>query len=88
MGVSTAGLVAARLLEAGWRPDCPVLAVENASRADERRVAATIAALAEDPARLGLKSPAVLLFGEVAGLEAAGAVDRVLDFPELRRAYA
>jgi uroporphyrin-III C-methyltransferase/precorrin-2 dehydrogenase/sirohydrochlorin ferrochelatase len=88
MGVSTAGLVAARLLEAGWRPDCPVLAVENASRPNERRVAATLTVLAEDPARLGLKSPAVLLFGEVAGLEAAGAVDQVLDFPELRRAYA
>jgi uroporphyrin-III C-methyltransferase/precorrin-2 dehydrogenase/sirohydrochlorin ferrochelatase len=65
-----------------------VLAVENASRPNERRVAATLTVLAEDPARLGLKSPAVLLFGEVAGLEAAGAVDQVLDFPELRRAYA
>lgn len=88
MGVSTAGLVAARLLAAGWRPDCPVMAVENVSRTNERRVAASLAEFAADPQRLGLKSPAVLLFGEVAGLPAAGAVDQVLSWPELRRAYA
>jgi siroheme synthase len=88
MGVSTAGLVAAKLIAAGWQSDCPVMAVENVSRSNERRVATTLAELAADPERLGLASPAVLLFGKVAGLEAAGAVDRVLSLPELRRAYA
>jgi len=88
MGVSTAGLVAAKLLAAGWRPDCPVMAVENVSRPDERRVAVSLAELAAEPIRLGLKSPAVLIFGEVAGLSAAGAVDQVLSLPELARVYA
>ena len=88
MGVSTASLVAAKLLAAGWRPDCPVLAVENVSLLDERRVATSLAGLAADPERLGLKSPAVLLFGEVAGLPAAGAVDQLLSLPELARIYA
>ena len=88
MGVSTAGLVAAKLLAAGWRASCPVLAVENVSRCDERRIATSLAELAADPARLGLNSPAVLLFGELAGLPVAGAVDRILDLPEVRRAYA
>jgi uroporphyrin-III C-methyltransferase / precorrin-2 dehydrogenase / sirohydrochlorin ferrochelatase len=88
MGVTTAGLIAGRLLEAGWSASCPVIAVENASREDERRVATTLADLAAHPERLQLKSPAVLVFGEVAGLPAAGAVDEVLSLPELRRAYA
>ena len=88
MGVSTAGLIASRLLAAGWKPECPVIAVENASRDTERRVATTLAELAATPERLELKSPAVLIFGEVAGLPAAGLVEDVLSLTELRRAYA
>jgi siroheme synthase len=88
MGVSTAGLIASRLLDAGWKPACPVIAVENASRDNERRVATTIAELAAAPERLELKSPAILIFGEVAGLPAAGLVEDVLSLAEVRRAYA
>ena len=88
MGVSTAGLIARRLLDAGWKPDCPVIAVENASRDSERRVATTLAELAAAPERLELNSPAVLIFGEVAGLTASGLVEDVLSLPELSRAYA
>jgi uroporphyrin-III C-methyltransferase/precorrin-2 dehydrogenase/sirohydrochlorin ferrochelatase len=88
MGVSTAGLIAHRLLDAGWKASCPVIAVENASRDNERRVATTIAELAAEPERLHLKSPAILIFGEVAGLPAAGPVEDALSSPELSRAYA
>ncbi len=88
MGVTTAGAIAKKLLEAGFAPSLPVIAVENASRDDERRVAATIADLATNPARLGLKSPAVLIFGEVAGLPAHGLVEDILAIEELARAYA
>jgi len=88
MGVSTAGMIAQRLLDAGWKPECPVIAVENASRDNERRVATTLAELAATPERLELKSPAVLIFGEVAGLPASGLVEDVLSLTELRRAYA
>jgi uroporphyrin-III C-methyltransferase/precorrin-2 dehydrogenase/sirohydrochlorin ferrochelatase len=88
MGVSTAGLVANKLLQAGWKPGCPVIAVENASRADERRVATTIAELAAASERLRLASPAILIFGEVAGLAVAGPVEDALSSPELSRAYA
>ncbi len=88
MGVSTAGLIAHRLLDAGWKASCPVIAVENASRADERRVATTVAELANAPERLRLNSPAILIFGEVAGLPAAGRVEDALASPELSRAYA
>jgi uroporphyrin-III C-methyltransferase/precorrin-2 dehydrogenase/sirohydrochlorin ferrochelatase len=88
MGVSTAGLLAGRLLEAGWTPDCPIIAVENASRDDERRFATTLADLAAHPERVQLKSPAVLIFGAVAGLPAAGVVEELLSLPEVRRVYA
>jgi uroporphyrin-III C-methyltransferase / precorrin-2 dehydrogenase / sirohydrochlorin ferrochelatase len=88
MGVTTGAVIAQRLLEAGFRPALPVIAVENASREDERRVSTTIAALAAHPESLGLKSPAVLIFGEVAGLPAAGVVEAVLGTEEVKRAYA
>jgi siroheme synthase len=88
MGVSTAGLIATRLLDAGWKPECPVIAVENASRDSERRVSTTLAELAATPERLELKSPAILIFGEVAGLPASGLVEDVLSLTELSRAYA
>jgi uroporphyrin-III C-methyltransferase/precorrin-2 dehydrogenase/sirohydrochlorin ferrochelatase len=85
MGVSTAGVIARKLIEAGFRPDLPVLAVENATREDERRVLATVAELAARPERLNLKSPAVLIFGEVAGLPAAGLVEDILALEEVAR---
>jgi uroporphyrin-III C-methyltransferase / precorrin-2 dehydrogenase / sirohydrochlorin ferrochelatase len=88
MGVTTAGTIAKRLIEAGFKPELPVIAVENASRDDERRVRATIAELAENPTRLGLKSPAVLIFGEVAGLPASGIVETILSLEEVKRLYA
>lgn len=88
MGVTTGAVIAQRLLDAGFRAALPVIAVENASRANERRVATTISALANDAGSLGLKSPAVLIFGEVAGLPAAGAVDTILAHEEVARAYA
>ena len=72
----------------GFAASLPVIAVENASREDERRVAATIADLAANPERLNLKSPAILIFGEVAGLPAHGMVEDILALEELARVYA
>jgi uroporphyrin-III C-methyltransferase/precorrin-2 dehydrogenase/sirohydrochlorin ferrochelatase len=86
MGVTTARAIAKKLLDAGFAPSLPVVAVENASREDERRVAATIADLAAHPERLGLKSPAILIFGEVAGLPAHGLIEDILALEELKRA--
>ena len=88
MGVTTGGVIAQRLLDAGFRPGLPVIAVENASLDTERRVSTTIATLAAHPESLGLKSPAVLIFGEVAGLPASGVVEDILASEEVKRAYA
>jgi len=62
MGVSTAGLIAERLTAAGRAGATPALVVENASRADERRILTTLADLAQ--AAEGLSGPALLMVGE------------------------
>ena len=62
MGVSTAALIAERLTVAGRAGSTPALVVENASRADERRILTTLAGLAV--AAEGLKGPALLMVGE------------------------
>ena len=74
MAVSTSGALANKLIEAGWSPATPVIAVEQASHASERRVSTTLDVLAATPERLGLKKAAVLIVGEVASLDPAGAV--------------
>jgi uroporphyrin-III C-methyltransferase len=66
MGVTTAGMLAERLIGAGRAPSTPVLIVENASRADERRVLTRLAELPK--AAAGLDGPALLVIGEVAAL--------------------
>lgn len=74
MGLSTAPAIAARLTGAGRSAQTPVLLVENASRADERRVLTVLADLPQAAARLS--GPAILIIGEVAALaEAQGLVD-------------
>ena len=76
MGVSTAGAIAERLIAAGRPAGAPVLVVENASRADERSIAATLATLSK--ACEGLSGPAVLIIGEVAALGIASDVAEAL----------
>ncbi len=70
MGVSTAAGIAQRLTEAGRTPSTPALIVENASRADERRVVTTLAGLAD--AAASVKGPALLIVGEAMALAVAG----------------
>jgi uroporphyrin-III C-methyltransferase len=66
MGLTTAPMLAERLIAAGRAPSTPVLVVENASRADERRVLTRLAELPK--AAAGLDGPALLVIGEVAAL--------------------
>lgn len=64
MGVARAASLQASLLAGGLRADTPVIAVENASRADTRSVCSTVASMVHDFAMQSLKSPAVLVIGE------------------------
>jgi uroporphyrin-III C-methyltransferase len=69
MGLSQAALIAARLTAAGRAGSTPALIVENASRADERRIVTTLSGLAE--AASGLTGPALLIVGEAMALAQA-----------------
>ena len=66
MGLSTAPMIAARLMAAGRSGSTPVVVVESASRAEERRVLTTLRQLPE--AVQTLDGPAMLIIGEVAAL--------------------
>jgi len=72
MGLSMAAPIAARLMAAGRTGSIPVLIVENASRADERRIVTTLLGLAEAAATLS--GPALLIVGEAMALAQAGEV--------------
>jgi uroporphyrin-III C-methyltransferase len=69
MGLSQAAPIASRLLAAGRAASTPALIIENASRADERRVVTTLSGLAE--AAVGLTGPALLMVGEAMALAQA-----------------
>lgn len=69
MGLSMAAPIAARLMAAGRSGATPALIVENASRADERRVVTTLSGLAD--AAAGLSGPALLIVGEAMALATA-----------------
>ena len=70
MGVSTAAGIAARLMGAGRSAATPALIVENASRADERRLTTTLGGLAE--MAQAVRGPALLIVGEAMALAQAG----------------
>ena len=70
MGLSMATPIAASLMAAGRAGSTPALIVENASRADERRVVTTLAGLAEAAATL--HGPALLIVGEAMALAQSG----------------
>ena len=75
MGLSQAGPIAVRLMAAGRAGATPALIVENASRADERRLVTTLSGLAD--AAAALSGPALLIVGEaMAKAEASVGAER------------
>ncbi len=70
MGLSMAPVIAGRMLAAGRDGATPALIVENASRADERRIVTTLAGLAA--AAEVVAGPALLIVGEAMALAQAG----------------
>jgi len=71
MGVSVAGLIAARLIDNGLPAGTPVAVVENGTRADQKTVAGTLRELEELIAEHGIVGPAVIIIGEVVRASAA-----------------
>jgi uroporphyrin-III C-methyltransferase len=78
MASRTLPRMAARLMAAGMAADTPAVAMENASRANERRLFGTIADLPEALATARFDGPTLVLIGAVVGLaKQAASVDRL-----------
>ncbi|MFC4348983.1 siroheme synthase CysG [Kordiimonas lipolytica] len=65
MGVKGAPKISAGLIGEGVKASTPVAVVENGTRANERRFYGTLATLPEVVAKNNVKSPALLLIGDV-----------------------
>jgi len=66
MGVVTAEAIADKLIADGLAPDMPVAVIENATRPEMRVLRGSVAALAALVAANRVKSPALIVIGEVA----------------------
>lgn len=71
MGVKTAPQIAEKLMADGLTPDVPVAVVENAARADMRVVRGLLAHLPELVTNHKIKSPALIVIGDVTAREDA-----------------
>jgi len=66
MGVKTAPQIADKLMADGLAPDMPLAVIENACRPEMRVLRAPLAGLADMVARERVRSPALIVIGEVA----------------------
>ncbi|MGE4323110.1 MAG: uroporphyrinogen-III C-methyltransferase [Sphingobium sp.] len=66
MGVATAADIADKLMADGVSPDVPVAVLENGTRRDMRTLRTLLADLGDMVARERVKSPALIVVGEVA----------------------
>ncbi len=69
MGLATAAQISEKLMGDGLAPDVPVAVIEKATRSDMRVLRAPLAGLAELVADHAVKSPALIVIGEVARIE-------------------
>jgi uroporphyrin-III C-methyltransferase len=68
MGVTTAGMIADKLMEDGVSPDLPVAILERGTLDGARAMRTLLAELGDVVAREKVKSPAILVVGRVAAL--------------------
>ena len=68
MGLGALGDICAGLIKAGMRPDMPAAVLEKGTRAGQRRALSTLERLPEQAARQAIKTPAVIIVGEVCSL--------------------
>jgi uroporphyrin-III C-methyltransferase len=71
MGVSTAAQIADKLMADGLTPDAPVAVIENAARPEMRVLRGLLAGLPQLVEREAVKSPALIIIGEVTAREDA-----------------
>ena len=68
MGVKNAGRIARRLMDRGRSPDTPAAMIQMAFWHDEHVVVGTLATIADDIEREGIRPPATFVVGEVVRL--------------------
>jgi uroporphyrin-III C-methyltransferase len=74
MGVAKLADIRDSLLAGGMCADMPVAMIENASLPHQRECRSSLAAMQQDALAFQLKSPAILVIGEVAGGHQAQAI--------------
>jgi uroporphyrin-III C-methyltransferase len=65
MGVATAADITEKLIADGLSPDTPVAVIERATRSDARALRSLLTDLGDMIAREGVKSPAIIIVGDV-----------------------
>lgn len=71
MGVSTAAAIANKLMADGLAPEMPVAVIENAARPEMRALRGLLAGLPDLVEREAVKSPSLIVIGEVTAREDA-----------------
>ena len=79
MGVKTAPQIAEKLMTDGLAPEMPVAVIENAARPEMRVVRGLLAGLPELVEREAIKSPALIVIGEVTARGTAAIAQTALE---------
>jgi len=79
MGVKTAPQIAEKLMADGLAPDMPLAVIENASRPEMRVLRGPLAALPDLVEAQSVKSPALIVIGEVTARENAALAEIVTE---------
>ena len=68
MGVSALEDICRNLMEAGMHPDTPAAILQQGTTAGQKRIVATLSTLKAEVERQGIKTPAIIVVGEVCKL--------------------
>jgi len=79
MGVATASAITDKLIADGLSPEIPVAVIENATRADMRVLRGVLAGLDALVTTHRVKSPALIIIGDVAAREDAAALAKIAE---------
>lgn len=79
MGVKTAPMIAEKLIAEGLSPEVPVAVIENAARANMRVLRASLAGLPDLVDTQRVKSPALIIIGDVTAREDAALAQFALE---------
>lgn len=72
MGIARLAKISQQLRDAGIRADLPVAMIGNATLPDQYQIISTLANMEDDAKRAALKSPAILVFGDVVSKQISG----------------